>query len=627
MRRLRTGSLASALLVVGAVGSVACVTSSDTPPPQNGIDFDSGTFDAGGSDANVPPPPDAGTDAGDQDTSPLPDAAPAPAITLTASSTNVTAQGLVTITATVTGATATSVAFAEGATALGTATAAPFVLTVPYSYFENGTHTYVATATLAGGATLASAPLVVTVLVPANGQFVDPTTGLDTNPGTQAAPLKTIAKAAQLVTAGQTIYLGPGTYDSTNQSLLTINFPNTTLLRAITPNTVVIKAPGAAFTFPLGGGVQNVAFQGFTTAMNVNGASGTFVATGVSFSNVGTPLFASGGVSATVDLTGVTTPIANVPASAGAAVLWAEGTATVNWKGGTVDTVTSPVNAVFTRAAAKVTVDGLTIKHYAGHAIVVFDNANVTLKNVTLDDAGLGTSGGADKACIAMGGQNTQVPQTPALSLDTTSITASRGNAIALSVYANLPETPTLTFLNSHLDGSVGGGSGLLVSGIPPLNAAQTVTIKATNTTFTGNQAFGIVAPRATVDLSGGDVSNNGTGGLQVTDMTSVNAIKVRKTTFGGTGGNLVTLAGTAASVLDLGKTGDLGGIVFTNVGVNFSAVRLDAPVQGFAIGNTWIPSQQGADATGKYVTPTTLMDTAGLNGTINAGASLVVAQ
>ncbi len=616
LRRLALGSLS-------LLGLAACVTSSDTP---HAAAFDGGALDAGGFDstpAPPPPTPDAATPDAEQDTSTPPDAAAT--LTLSASSTNVTAQGTVTLTATVTGAAPTSVAFAEGATAIGTATAAPFQVTLPCSYFENGAHAYVATATLPGGVTLTSAPLTITVAVPANGSFVDPAAGLDTNPGTQASPLKTIAKAAKTITAGQTIYLAPGTYDSTNQTTLTVAFPSATLVRALTPKTVTVKFTGAVFSFTAGGGVQDVAFQDFGTALSVTG-TGTFVATGVSFSNVDYPLSTSGSVNATVDVTGVTNALTNIPATTIAELVLADGTSTVTWKGGAVDGVTANTNTVFARGAAKVTVDGLTIKHHAGHAIVVYDNANMTLKNVTIDDAGLGTSSGYDRSCIAMGGQNTQTPQTPSLTLDSTSITASRGHAVVLTVYASLPETPAITLTSSHLDGSLLGGNGLFVNATPPLNAAATVTIKATNTTFTGNQGYGLYAPRATVDLSGGDVSNNGAGGVQLVDATSANGLKVRKTTFGGTGGNLITLAGTAVAALDLGKTGDLGGIVFTNVGATFSAVRLEAPIAGFAVGNTWIPSQQGADATGLYVTPTTLQDTSGRNATVG-GATLVVAQ
>jgi hypothetical protein len=224
------------------------------------------------------------------------------------------------------------------------------------------------------------------------------------------------------------------------------------------------------------------------------------------------------------------------------------------------------------------------------------------------------------------------MPMGPSLVLDTTSVTASHSHAISLGLYGGSSERPSLTFTNSHIDNSVldpggclCGGDAIVVQGAPT-NPALTVTITATNTTFSGNAGAAISAPRATVSLTGGDVSNNKGGGLQLTDTASNNSIRVRSTTFHGNGGDFIALAGSASSSLDLGKTGDPGGIVFSSVPSGHSAVNLTAAVTGYAVGNTWMPGQQGADGSGSYTTATTLSSGAsGLNATVGTGASLVL--
>jgi hypothetical protein len=475
---------------------------------------------------------------------------------------------------------------------------------------------------------------------PGPGLYVDPVNGVDTNDGSNAHPFKTVLKASQTVAAGQNIYLFAGTYDSSNQPTLTVTFPQDTWLRAMAPGTVTFKYSGDGMTFD-GGGIQDVALQDFGNgaagvgfAIHVNG--GNFATTGVSFSNVGCPLATPGSSNATVviDMTGVATPVSNVPDSINCAFVWADGTSNVTWKGGgTVNrtwTITPGGSAIFARGGATVTIDGVTIQHYLQSALIVNDNAHVTLKNVTIDDSGFGSAVYA----IMVGGGNTQMPATPSLVLDTTSVTASHSNAISLSLYGTTAETPSLTFTNSHIDNSVldatgcfCGGDGILVQGAPT-NPALTVTITATNTTFSGNAGYAILSPRATVSLTGGDMSNNKSGGLQLTDTASNNSIKVRSTTFNANGGDFISLAGSASSSLDLGKKGDPGGIVFSGVPAGHSAVNLSAAVTGYAVGNTWMAGQLGADGTGSYGTPTTLSaGAAGLNATVGTGASLVVAQ
>jgi hypothetical protein len=65
---------------------------------------------------------------------------------------------------------------------------------------------------------------------------------------------------------------------------------------------------------------------------------------------------------------------------------------------------------------------------------------------------------------------------------------------------------------------------------------------------------------------------------------------------------------------------------VFSGVGATSSAVNLQALIAGTAVGNTWVASVQGADASGHFPAGTTLAGPqSGQNVTEPAGASLLM--
>jgi hypothetical protein len=74
--------------------------------------------------------------------------------------------------------------------------------------FDSPAPTAVSSAQLAAE----TAPTLVTTAAAATGNLYVATTGSDSNPGTQAKPLKTIARADALSRAGYVIHVAPGTY-------------------------------------------------------------------------------------------------------------------------------------------------------------------------------------------------------------------------------------------------------------------------------------------------------------------------------------------------------------------------------------------------------------------------------
>lgn len=620
---------------LGALVSLASVAACDDDTPPSDIPFTGSAFDAGGGTDNGGPDNDAAAGLPDGDAG-LPDGDAAPIVTLATTSATVTAAGDVTLTATVTGATPTSVSFREalgdgGASSLGTDAEAPFTRTVSYSFLENGAHSYVAVADLGGGKSVTSDPITVTVNIAPDGFFVDPVNGADTSSGTQAAPFKTIEKARTSLAAGQTIYLAPGTYDGTTQSIFSFIFANPAFVRTLGGVATIAPptAQGYCFYFSKGGGLRDVVLKNCQSPVQADGTGTTFVASNVLVDGMNGggagPFFMKGTVTATIDESMLAKPLRNATAGGGfASIVAAEGGATVHYKGGTFEDAYGPDSSVYVRGHATLTLEDVIIKNQPHHVITVQDNGHVTLENVKIQDSGVSISSGLDNNCIAMGGQNSEPPITTTLALVDSTMTGCKGSGVALSLYGNIASTPSITLTNSHIDD--GTSAGIVAQGTS-LSDLLTLTITMTSSTIRGNAGAGISTPRATVDVMGGAVSNNGGDGIHVGDDASVNTIKARGTTFDANAGDALFLAGTAASTLDLGADGAAGNLTFSNTNGAKSAVHLTALIAGHAVGDTWTPSQQGADAAGHYTTATTLSSTNGVGRNVNlaAGATLVV--
>jgi Rieske Fe-S protein len=125
-----------------------------------------------------------------------------PTIALSANPTSVTAAGSSTLTATVTAGTGTitQVDFYEGTTLLGTKTAAPYTLPIPYTTANNGTHTYTAKVTDSSNSVVTSGNVSVTVNIAAT---TPPTITL------AASPTSVTATGSSTLTA--TVTAGSGT--------------------------------------------------------------------------------------------------------------------------------------------------------------------------------------------------------------------------------------------------------------------------------------------------------------------------------------------------------------------------------------------------------------------------------
>jgi hypothetical protein len=226
-----------------------------------------------------------------------------------------------------------------------------------------------------------------------------------------------------------------------------------------------------------------------------------------------------------------------------------------------------------------------------------------------------------------MGSQNSVPPLDQSLEVVSTDITMNQTSGIGMVLYGGMASKPVIRITDSHIENNTGNGFG--AGALSTIDATLVNTIQTINSTFKNNTLAGLIAPVGTVSITGGEFSGNVGNGIGLTGGTVVNSLKVRGTVkIDANGGHGVAFSGAAGSSLDLGKTADLGGITFTSVNASHAAVSLSAAIQGFAVGNTWMPNVQGASATGAYTSPTTIVGlTSGLNAFVTTGGSLVVAE
>lgn len=99
--------------------------------------------------------------------------------------------------------------------------------------------------------------------------YVDPALGLDTSPGTEGNPLKTIGKALSLAVGGAVVRLAAGTYGATNGESFPVLIPRSVSLAGPESGvaSIVGSGDGPALSFSGDGGAKRVRIEGFDKAI------------------------------------------------------------------------------------------------------------------------------------------------------------------------------------------------------------------------------------------------------------------------------------------------------------------------------------------------------------------------
>lgn len=553
----------------------------------------------------------------------------------------------------------TKVEFFRGATLIATDTAAPFQTQVDFTSADLGTATFTAKAYDAQNNNTTSSAVNVLVTTPSAGDTYASPAGIDTGNTTcsQANPCRSIAQAAATAQATKTVWLMNGDYTGATQPA-PIAIPAGLTLRALTPG---LAAVGQGIVLQGNATVVGIVLRrnGFGDTGSIAADAGTVTLDGVKAVGSG----ATGNSFPAVLVLGGTTQVTMTPGNiadytdqlspAGQSTgiygaLTGNARLTVNGGvfGGAVLGGSDGVYGAFNRGAFNLTGSSRldlnnVVLHVESSGIFLYGDAT----KVNLDSSLVHAAGN-----IGPGYGIHAAKGTPQITMVNSSISGfDQGyshNSVGLAVgtFAQPGVALTLSTTNS---GITSNNLGVFVndSGSSPSSLSWT----GTNTSVGINTHGGIVCRDAcNVDLSGGEISENATndpaangwtfqGGVWMGLAAKTYQLKLRnmiivdnKSTAGSNANSSdnsgVTMAGSAASVFDLGTAASPGNNLI--VGNTSSAqtsglnVNVAAGVTVNAVGNTFAPGVQGANAQGKYQLGTAPCGASSCNVVSGAGAN-----
>jgi hypothetical protein len=423
------------------------------------------------------------------------------------------------------------------------------------------------------------------MIAPFHGLYVGED-GDDTASGTIDAPFETLAHAASVAQAGDAIVFLDGAYTLTT----TVTIPDGVSLMAENAGAATLVASGANGRIRLGGDTRltGLELSGFYTAIDfadADAATGTLTIEGTKFSNC---------QQVCLVLTG----------SVRALVVGADGVVISN--GG-------QSFATLAQTASLSIAGGLMQNHGAAGIIRASDEAEVTLTDLeVLDGTGLvlslaersvGTVAGLTVATLSQALFDQPLGSEGELTVTDSDLSIKSNVTMpyhCFSVY-----TPA----KLEISGSKLHGCGTGIKGGIPAELTLTDT-EFYDLDFGADLDTGGPNPGGKVRIEGCDVRLVENAGMRMGGASSVLDLKMRDTVFDVTTlanwGGLIIAAGTA-STIDLGTLAEPGGNTFvqhsttqnTALRLNMQAITVQA------VGNTWTPSQQGADAQGHYTVQT----------------------
>jgi hypothetical protein len=484
--------------------------------------------------------------------------------------------------------------------------------------------------------------------------FVSPLgSDTDNDCSVEATPCKTITFAASKAAPAHTVWLASATFSSVDQPLAAsvvdgVRVRARELGQARLQVRLTLLGSHRVEGLVVDGGASNTGNPG------VDVSTGTVVLEGVAFSGrLGTALKVSGDALVTVLPGGLTDYVADalayVDGNGYNPFTEVSGSAQLTLAGGTfggpglgygADLPRLNYGAAFAvRGDARLVVDGVTLE-LRTRGIGLLQNASVLIKNSSLTAVAM-TSAGYGVWATNNGG---------AAKIEIEGSTISGFSWSGSAAVAVLDDSPEQTHATVQISDSTLSNSafGVTVS-TPSFGQFTFDAVDITNNLFGGFFCPG----SCTLDMTGGNVSGNAGysvstgwgyyGGLHFGAPNTVYDIKLRGVTIADNrnvidNGNTnaesnsgLTLAGTAASVFDLGTGADPGDNTFvgndTGNGTSNLNVKVNAAVVVSAVGNTFDPSLQAASAAGTYALGTAPCSAGSCNLTTGTGANYRVSS
>ncbi len=450
-------------------------------------------------------------------------------------------------------------------------------------------------------------------------RYIDAAAGADANPCTQAAPCKSLTKALVGAPAGATFLLADGVYTPVTEGANGLNIPDGATLQAAHPGaatlaTLAVQVLGSATFNGLVIDRQGPTFG--CGGIEAGSATGTPTLTLIGvFSNCTNWLHLASKVKATMTPGALPGGIytTGLPANGGG---WASvsstvatgGSAELLIQGGVIEGSNSGIvsgTVLSVGGNARLTLDGVTVRNWKPAALGAA-GGTVILRNGTLiDHAGSDpTTPAARCGAVVIGGYYLGT-QATVLTMDHSTIANSPGNAICLqnNLLGGVFDQLTLTQSTITASGvaaiasefSQGFGATITLDGMSLTNNGYGIywagrtggSFDVRNTTVTGSTSTGI-----------------GAGIFMYATQTA--SFKMRGSAVSGGAQDGATFGGFVTMTVDLGTSADPGGNTFTGNALS-GLLNGMAPGQTLnAVGNTWTPNAQGADANGRYSTPPT---------------------
>ncbi len=437
---------------------------------------------------------------------------------------------------------------------------------------------FVFSATNAAGTTSKD----VSVFVPPSELYVHPVLGDDTFPGTHAQPFRTLTHALSLVQAKQTVMLATGTYG--NAESWPLEVPSEVTVHAA-DGTAILDGANASKGLNLQNNakLENLTIQHFKSSVTVKDA--TVSLTNLSLISNFQAIALSGKAQATLtELTfaGNGTGMAmleNAQASvtklnfqSGNAGIKLFDNSSLTLTGGVFNNLGNGCNAeagILMTGASSATISGATWDAGTQAALQLKDSAKATLTGNTFN-------GLKPDLCLTPA----SVIATDSSTLTMTNDTIKNGTGAGVSV------SGLSTVVLNELSVKNQSGSGVLVTG---------GTLAVNGGTFNNNPT-GLEASAGTTTIIGASFSQNINLGLDAKGTAIIHAHTSSFTQNGVFGLRLAVPA-------DLGSGFQPG--LNTIQGNSDGGLQIPLSLTGFtvnAVGNTWNPNQQGADAQGQYV-------------------------
>jgi hypothetical protein len=398
---------------------------------------------------------------------------------------------------------------------------------------------------------------------PVTELFVDPISGSDDAIGTAEAPFRTLGKALSVAERGQTMYLADGTYGpASNGDDFATPVPAGITIAAMAPGAAVLIGSGVetALDFSGDGAASGLRFEGHYSA--IRAAAGVLSLSDLHISGTHAAIELSGDAEATL----TSSVIAD-----GQRGLHLQESASLTIAGGELYGLGSAPctgEVVWATQSAHVVLEGVVLRDSFG-GLSLRDASTTQIELSLIENVGSPNCGSSSSIMLNEAAE---------VALTETTVTSAPGWAIY-----SYGDATHITVTGGTLEGGPHGA----ISG-RGTGAIDGATIWGTSPAFTGISSW-----FSSLTLRNSEVHGFHTG----VHLRSGTAL-LRDNEISG---NVVGVAVDTGASFDMGTSGDLGGNTLQGNDETGLAVYSTGATTFYALGNTWLPFNQGTNAAGQF--------------------------